>query len=411
MTFPTRLTSLAIIGVAAVAWTVHGAASHSAPRRSTVANIWIDRKGGTCSRFGRAQPYRPARACSGFQEAYNHAQAGNIVLVRCSGLRRICTFPAATLTGDRGSPGRRILFRAAPGYSVSFDAPPQSGVSEEFVDLHNVNFSNIDFGDNNVGGFIPNLRIQCSSYVTLMNSGGRRFHIFEGTSHVTFLGGSWGGYHEPGEQDSGMGTTGADGPAETCPGDSAPKPASYITFDRVTWHDVFMNTTPSQWGDSHPDCFEINGYTDHVTIENSRFYNCGSTFFSLYGNQGPDTNLLFKNNVLFNLNDNTRSIEYYGVQIHSQPNSAATPGAGALGNVVLEGNRVDPNNPHAPYPYSGFLVDDVVRVAGMNTILIAFNRLRMLERPSDCRLSQSVGARWMRNTWLLKRSPRARCGK
>ena len=144
--------------------------------------------------------------------------------------------------------------------------------------------------------------------------------MFEGNANITFLGGDWGNYGGADEEDSSMGTTGNDGPRETCPGDSGPQPQTNILFDGVTWHDVFYSTSLDgctggpgscvEWGVSHPDCFEINGYVDGVTIQNSTFYHCGNTMLSLFTDQGNVDNVIARHNVFRDM----APTSYYGVQ-------------------------------------------------------------------------------------------------
>jgi hypothetical protein len=113
-----------------------------------------------------------------------------------------------------------------------------------------------------------------------------------------------------------MGTTGASGPERTCAGDSAPRPQTNITFDGVRFHDVFYVTCSGavgscpEWGGSHPDCFEINGYVDGVIIENSIFERCGNTTLSLYTDQGDITSVIARNNVFRDMSPNS----YFGLQ-------------------------------------------------------------------------------------------------
>ncbi len=384
------------------------AAPPQPPPAAGTANLWIDPDGGSCTRHAAVAAYADGEACGRFQSALDAAQPGDTVLVRC-GTGATCSFGAEELSSSKGSESSRITIAAAPGYTVGFD--PADGDPVWLHELHNVDLTNIGFGTRNVGargGFDGNLRIDCSSNVTLTNATGRRFHMFEGNTNVLFEGGSWGGYASPGEEDSSIGTTEWDGPGETCRGDSAPKPSSYITFDHVTFHDVFPNSSASSWGGSHPDCFEINGYTTHVTISNSEFRDCGNTFFSLYGNQGYDYDLTFRDNWLHDLNDRPDSDEWYGIQIHSNPNSSRTPGAGRLGNVLLTGNRIEPANPHAPGPYSGLYVT-AANAPGMSPVTITRNTLAILQPPSVCEQSRSAPtlAAWSANTWTAGGPP---CG-
>jgi hypothetical protein len=373
--------------------------------RVAVANAWLTPGGGRCLRTSRPRPFAPARACASFQAAYDVAVGGDSVLVRCLGTVRRCTFPAEHMTGHRGTPRRRISFRAAPGYHVAWEPMAGSGEPVWLDGLHNANFTHIGAGTQNVGargnGFDANLRIDCSTDLTFRGMVGRRFHMFEGNARIRFVGGSWGGYATPGEEDSSIGTTEAAGPDGTpCPGQSTELPSTDIVFDGVTWHDVFANTPATAWGGSHPDCFEINGYTLRLTIENSRFLGCGNTFWSLYGSQGANYDVRFTHNLLRGLNDHPASDEYYGVQLHSDPGSPDTPGHGVCGNVVMSDNTVEPNNPHAPYAYSGFVIQ-CDAAPGYRPVELTGNTFDMVEPPSNCQQSKAspTNARWHRNRW------------
>ncbi len=288
------------------------------PPPSPTANLWIDQNGGTCVRQAPAAAYQDATACGGFQVALDAAQPGDTVLIVCTS-GTSCTYPPEELTGDRGA-SARVTFAPAPGNAVSFEEGTGSGTQVFLNDLHHVTFQNIGFGHNNSGDATANLRIDCTRDVTLFNSSGRRFYMFEGNAHITFQGGDWGNYGGANEEDSTMGTTGGSGPTETCPGDSGPQPQTNILFDGVTWHDVlYMNnlagcTGPQgscvEWGASHPDCFEINGYVDGVTIQNSTFYHCGNTMLSLYTDQGDIDNVTAQHNVFRDM----APTSYYGIQ-------------------------------------------------------------------------------------------------
>jgi hypothetical protein len=371
------------------------------------ANVWLTPGAGRCMRSAEPRRFAPDAACASFQAAYDVAEGGDTVMVRCLVGRR-CGFPAEHMRGRRGTPSRRITFRAAPGYAVGWNPRAGSGEPVWLDDLHNATFVRIGAGRAYVGasgGFDGDLRVDCSTDLTFSGMTGRRFHMFEGNARIRFVGGSWGGYSTAGEEDSSIGTTGAVAPdGRPCPGDTSERPSTDITFDGVTWHDVFPNTPQSAWGGSHPDCFEINGYTLRLTITRSRFLNCGNTFWSLYGTQGFNYDLTFSRNLLRGLNDNGSSEEYYGVQIHSAPASPETPGNGACGNVVISGNSVRPQNPHAPGPYSGFVID-CATAPGFRPIEVTGNTLDMLQARTNCQRSKGAPthANWHGNQWLRGR--------
>jgi hypothetical protein len=255
------------------------------------------------------------------------------------------------------------------------------------------------------GGFDGDLRVDCTTDVTIRGMSGRRFHMFEGNARIRFVGGSWGGYSTPNEEDSSIGTTDPEGPdGRPCHGKAADEPSTDVTFDGVTWHDVFANTPSSAWGGSHPDCFEINGYTLRLTITHSRFLNCGNTFWSLYGTQGFNYDLTFSDNLLRGLNNDPSSNEYYGIQVRSDPASANTPGHGVCGNVVLRGNRVQPANPHAPFAYSGWVIQ-CDAAPGFRPIELTRNTFDMVQARSACQRSKAAPTRanWHDNRWLRGR--------
>jgi hypothetical protein len=371
----------------------------SAPSSST-ANLWIDQNGGSCTRSATLVAWSDSAACGSFQAALNAAQAGDTVLVTCNS-GTSCTYPPETLSNSKGSNTSRITIAAAAGYTVGFEEPSGSGTPVWLDELHNVNLTNVGFGHNDVGNgssFDGNLRIDCSTNVTLTNSSGRRFHMFEGNANFLFKTGNWGNYGTGGEEDSSIGTTGAYGPTETCAGQSAPQPTS-VTFDGVTWHDVFWGETTSQWGGSHPDCFEINGYTNNVTIENGQIYHCGNTFLSVYGNQGTNHNLVIQNMNFHDLDLYT----WFGIQIHGGGTSSTDQRCGGL---VFRNNTYNPNNPNASGPYSGLYIECAADSGYANT-LVTGNTFSAIENhgSSDgtCETSQGspYDTQWVTNTWLM----------
>jgi chitodextrinase len=359
----------------------------------STANLWIDKNGGSCTRSATPVAYSDTSACGSFQAAINAAQPGDTVLVTCNS-GTSCTYPPETLSGNRGS-SANVTIAAAPGYTISFEETAGSGTYVWLDDLHYVTFQNIGFGHNDSADSSPNLRIDCTRNVTLINSSGRRFYMFEGNANVTFQGGDWGNYSGAGEEDSTMGTTGAYGPAETCPGDSSPQPQRNIVFNGVTWHDVFWISSCtvvnggqcSEWGGSHPDCFEINGYVDGVTIENSTFYHCGNTMLSLYTDQGNIDNVVAQNNTF---RDNA-PWSYYGIQWVT------------TANFTCSGDKFV-NNTYTPNAPNGWFANTPPRfecASGGTPTVVSGNTIQSAPPSTECTTSKASPylTSWQNNTF------------
>ena len=376
---------------ASFTWTI--TSSSPPPSGSDAGNLWIDTDGGTCTRQATAGAYATAQACGSFSSALRAAQPGDTILVRCAS-GTSCTFPPEDLSGDRGA-SANVVIAAATGYTVGFEETAGSGRYVWLNDLHHVTFRNIGFGHNNVADSSPNLRVDCTRDVTLINSSGRRFYMFEGNANVTFQGGDWGGYSSPGEEDSTMGTTGAYGPARTCPGDSGPKPQSNIVFDGVTWHDVFYLSSCtfvnggqcSEWGGAHPDCFEINGYVDGVTVKNSTFSHCGNTMLSLYTDQGQINNVVVDHNTFTNMSDDT----YFGIQWVT------------TANFTCSGNQFT-NNTYTPNAPGAWIPNAPPRFeckTGAVPTLVSGNTIQAAPPSSECTTSKNSPylTSWRSNTF------------
>jgi len=352
------------------------------PASGDAANVWIDQNGGSCTRASTLATYADATACGSFGAALSTAQAGDVVLVRCNS-GASCTFAPEELSGDRGS--ATITISAASGYTVSFEEAQNSYRYVWLNGLRHVTFKGIGFGHNNAGNSTPNLRIDCSRSVTLENASGRRFFMFEGNADFTFKGGDWGGYSTPGEEDSTMGTTGAYGPQRTCPGDSSPQPQKNILFDGVTFHDVFWISSCtvvnggqcSQWGGSHPDCFEINGYVDGVTIVNSTFFHCGNTMLSLYTDQGDINNVTVRNSTF---RDNA-AWSWYGIQW------VTTASFDCSGDRFVN-NTYAPNAPNAWYPNTPPRFACNTPSASTATV-VSGNSFQQAPPPTECTASKA----------------------
>jgi hypothetical protein len=323
-----------------------------------------------------------AAPCSTLQRAFTLAAPGDTVQLAPG------TYPGQQLSGDRGG---LVTFAAAPGARVTM------GGRLTIAGASHVKLVNFDFPRSD-----PQYELffdACNTDVTLDNSTGRRFLIIEGNSHITFDGGYWGGYSTPGDEDSAIGTGGSDGPDRQCNGAIAP-PAHDIVFDRFTWHDVYWGKTVAEWGGAHPDCFEINGYADGITIRNSSFIRCQDSFLAIYPEQGDVTNVTVQNTLFLGLGNTT----WYGSQWESDDFTHF------CGNVLFQGNLWLPNNPGAHYPFSSIRAF-CTPPPGAGPVQIVGNIFQAPPVPEDCarEIAPPYNTVWRNNIFLLAGPSRPPC--
>ena len=271
-----------------------------------------------------------AAPCATLQRAFALAQPGQTVELAGG------TYPSQTLGRSQKSGTAHVVFRPAAGAQVSFSGRlTLDGAAHVTL----VGFKLARPGPSDRSLFVD----ACTTDVTLDKVSGETFFVLEGTSHIRFLGGSWGGYGTAGAQDSGIGTSEAAGPGRSCEGAPA-TPAHDIVFDRVTFHDVFWNVPASAWGGSHPDCLELNGYVDGVTIRNSRFERCASTFLMIGPDQGDIGHVTVERSVFTELGPES----WYGIQITSGGKPSRCAGITFRGNTYLPRTRDAATWPDAP---------------------------------------------------------------
>jgi hypothetical protein len=321
--------------------------------------------GGACSE---------AAPCRSLQRGLSVAAPGAVVQLAPG------RYPGQSLTGGKSE---TVTFRPAAGGRVTM------GGRLTLAGARNVRFVDFDFPRSD-----PQYELlldACNSGITLTGSTGRRFVILEGNGPLTFEGGSWGGYSNPGDEDSAMGTSGATGPSRSCGGKPAP-PTHDVLFDGITFHDNFWGKPESQWGGSHPDCFEINGYVDRVTIRNSTFVRCQDSFVAIYSDQGDVAHVTVENNTFTDLGNTT----YYG----SQWVSGGKPYK--CGGIVFKGNTWRPNNPNGRQPYSP-LRTECEPPPGVAPAQVIGNDFQKGPQPGDCARFKSAPFRtvWKDNTFRL----------
>ena len=295
----------------------------------------------------------PAAACATLDCGYHVAQPGDVVQLADGTYRgqEITADPAKTAAPN-------VVLEPAPGASVSFSGRVTlTGAS--FLTLHDLTF---DTGD----PFNDFLLGPCNHDLQLENPSGTRFVVEGGNSNVTFHGGSWGGYSHG--EDSAIGGDSSIADLQTC-GTGVNQPSRNIHFDGVTWHDVYWTSqyasgtfappciqsngvycTPAapqdspggpcvEWNGAHPDCFEIDGDIDGLTIENSTFVRCGDSFLAIYGDSlAPVQNVTIRNNTFADGDP----FGFWSVQM----NDSGHPFS--CGGLAFTGNTFDTNNPNNP---------------------------------------------------------------
>jgi hypothetical protein len=154
---------------------------------------------------------------------------------------------------------------------------------------------------------------------------------------------------------------------------------------------VFWGKSVAQWGGAHPDCFEINGYANGITIRNSTFVRCQDSFLGIYSDQGDVANITVTHTTFRDLGDTT----YYGSQWRSQ-------GGHFCGSIVFTGNTWLPNNPHARYGYSS-IIAECAPAPGQSPVRILGNTFQKGPVPYDCSAMKAAPYRtvWSRNRFLL----------
>ena len=163
-----------------------------------------------------AAPCTRAAPCASLDRAYRLAKPGQVVELAAG------VYPAQGLGSAPKPSAAHVVFQPAPGATVSF-AGRLALDGTTHVTLSGLTLARTGPTDRSL--FVAS----CTSDITLEGLTGETFFIEEGTSQLTFKGGSWGGYAAPGEQDSAIGTSGAYGPENSCGGQPATRSAISAT--------------------------------------------------------------------------------------------------------------------------------------------------------------------------------------
>jgi chitodextrinase len=232
---------------------------------SSVANVWVDATGGTCSRSAAAAGYADAAACGSFDAAYHAASAGDLVYVKGGG------YPAQALSADASKTSAAdVTIGAAPGETVTLGCVGS--------DLH-------DCLDTQAASHltVQNVRTASGSACGLPHQG--KVSIGRGGSDVTFKNIDAGGVFI-GESDAHV--IGGDyGPSVACQnmasGSDIRTLASggdpnNITITGAFFHDVLRGDA------THTECIYANA-GDNVTINGNRFDNCAVIAIAMFAGE------------------------------------------------------------------------------------------------------------------------------
>ena len=330
-----------------------------------------------------ANPCSQSAPCGTIARALKVAAAGQTILLAAG------NYQGETLTGDK-SGGSPVVISPASGATATI-----VGSRMTLQNLHNVTLKGLRFST--ADSYRDLLFDACNSDVTVDGITARKFTMIEGNDHVTIRNSSFGGYGTPGDtSDNAIGTAGATGPTRSCGGGTA-GPSSNIVIENSSFHDVFWGVPQSQWAGAHPDCLEVNGYVDGLTIRNNDFYHCQDSFFALYPDQGDVLNVTFTGNMLHDGGTDS----WFAIQ-----HVCDTSGPYRGGNVTFSNNTFD-TNPNALDPYPSLRAACIAR-SGYASARVIGNTFVEGPPSSSCTVSRSTpyDTVWSGNTFT-KGSP---CG-
>ena len=135
-----------------------------------------------------------------------------------------------------------------------------------------------------------------------------------------------------------------------------------------------------------------HGYVAAVTVRNSRFVRCASTFMQINPDQGDILNATFEKNVYKQLGDES----WYGIQI----TSAGKPGR--CGNVIFRRNTYLPSNPEAKTWPNGPIRTDCEPSPGAAGVVTSDNLFQRAPPANECARYQAAPyhTKWQHNLFL-----------
>ena len=251
-------------------------------------------------------PCTAAQPCASLDRGY-HAAAPGAVVELAGG-----SYPSGAITPDEAKAGAtsRVLFRAAPGASVSIS-------SELFIGGSHLELRGLALP----GGWQTTA---AAADVVMRDDDSKHFFI-DSSQGVSIFGGKVGPY---------------DGPVNYHPqiqAGNVPVPPRDILIDGVTFHDWRVAVQGQ-----HTECLQIAS-GERVAVRNSRFLRCeatGNIHVTNYGLSNVTSDITIENNFF-----STTINGFYAVQASARPNllirnNSATQGIYIYGQ---SGQGVDPN--------------------------------------------------------------------
>jgi hypothetical protein len=259
----------------------------AAPR--AVAQLWIDKSGGTCRRSPEPRPYRDGAACSSFTAAYDAAEQGDTVMVK-GGTYRDAEL-GGTVKGDPDADEADVGFRAAPGETVD--------IHDIEVVVPHITFRDIDLLEA-AFKYRSDFDAQRAGDITVVGSDG---HSMTVTSvwNFTLRDSDIGPNRHPGQP----GDETQDGIfVGAYPVDDGHHPKNML-IENVTFHDVVRPLETS-----HSDCLQLTA-GENVRITRSSFERCADADIIPKNDQGPIADLVIENNVLGEVVNASEEINFH----------------------------------------------------------------------------------------------------
>jgi hypothetical protein len=218
----------------------------------TVANLWVDTNGGTCSRQSPASSYSDAAACGSFDAAWDAASVGDVIVVKAG------TYGPQTISGNKISPGVTI-------YGETTTKIGNLTTNAAFMTLENVT---VDVGSAHMQGWITG-----ANNITLRNVKLHGLFVIVRITNdnITWDGGELG---VAGQTGGARDFCGIDGEPVTLEG------ADNITFNGISFH---PQATVSNSACAHMEMIRIDLGGSNFTLRNSTFDNGdGSSTASIF---------------------------------------------------------------------------------------------------------------------------------
>ncbi|HEX5395376.1 MAG TPA: choice-of-anchor Q domain-containing protein [Candidatus Saccharimonadales bacterium] len=296
----------------------------------TVANLWVDTNGGSCSRQSAAGSYSDSTACASIDAAWDNCQPGDVIVIKAG------TYGAQTISGNKSSPGCDVIGEN----TVTTGILATNGA---YLTLENIT---VDAGPNhNSGGWDAG-----ASNVTLKNVKLHGPYVsvsITGVNNVKWLGGELGEAGKVGGKRSINCVTEGDGEPVFMNNTSG------TVFDGVNFYPQDADTTPVSCSTNgfHLEMIRMDYGTVNTTIKNSTFHNGDhsntSSIFITSDSAGVNIphDLTFANNFFGSADNNSISMhpnvnvcQNITFAYNTMTNGTGSLGCATASNLVYVGN-------------------------------------------------------------------------